>query len=366
MIGYFAGKISSFLYSFFAELTRHVHSLNAVLFAAAIMLVLYLVYRIRAVARGADASGALAYLFPSNIYAHKSSKVDYLFILVDSLIKTLLLSPAIGPVLSAYGGSVLFVEYQEQLLKWFGQSSAASDLHNINPVIFAFSLTFVVALVYELVYYVQHYLTHKIPFLWEFHKAHHSAGVLTPAVAYRIHPVDRYFILLGTVLVVPVLLAVLDRIFGTRLEAGDVFAANALVGFLKSVLPFFQHSHLKITYGRSLSHVFMSPAYHFFHHSCDPRHFDKNFGDVFSLWDWVFGTLYIPRRDEKAKYGLPADEHEAFSSVWELYLLPFRKNLEAKRWLPTIALLLALVGVIGLSLDFVLTRLLAGPASWGS
>ena len=43
---------------------------------------------------------------------------------------------------------------------------------------------------YELGFFVDHTLKHRIPALWELHKAHHSAEVLTPLVNFRVHPLD--------------------------------------------------------------------------------------------------------------------------------------------------------------------------------
>jgi sterol desaturase/sphingolipid hydroxylase (fatty acid hydroxylase superfamily) len=31
------------------------------------------------------------------------------------------------------------------------------------------------------------------------------------------------------------------------------------------------------------------------HHSANPKHFNKNFGSCLALWDWMFGTLYMPQ-----------------------------------------------------------------------
>ena len=44
-------------------------------------------------------------------------------------------------------------------------------------------------LAYELGYWFNHWLSHKVPLLWEFHKVHHNAEVLTPLTNFRVHPV---------------------------------------------------------------------------------------------------------------------------------------------------------------------------------
>jgi sterol desaturase/sphingolipid hydroxylase (fatty acid hydroxylase superfamily) len=52
-----------------------------------------------------------------------------------------------------------------------------------------------------------------------------------------------------------------------------------------------------------LSRVFVTPRFHSFHHSVDPRHYDKNFGSVLSIWDHMFGTA-VDAPDQPAEYGL--------------------------------------------------------------
>ena len=45
-----------------------------------------------------------------------------------------------------------------------------------------------------------------------------------------------------------------------------------------------------------LGRIFVSPAHHQVHHSANPKHFNKNFGSCHALWDWMFGTLYVPEK----------------------------------------------------------------------
>jgi len=72
-----------------------------------------------------------------------------------------------------------------------------------------------------------------------------------------------------------------------------------------------------------LSKILISPAQHQIHHSVDPKHFDRNFGLIFSIWDQLGGSHYIPRGYEKLTYGLSRDEPNPFKSVAEIYYKPF-------------------------------------------
>jgi sterol desaturase/sphingolipid hydroxylase (fatty acid hydroxylase superfamily) len=64
---------------------------------------------------------------------------------------------------------------------------------------------------------------------------------------------------------------------------------------------------------------------------------DKNFGGgIFSIWDWLAGTLYLPPDDEELILGLGGGEHSDYNSVISLYLLPFVKNaLRLQRFVNT-------------------------------
>ncbi|MDA0663410.1 MAG: hypothetical protein O3B08_11320 [Proteobacteria bacterium] len=71
-----------------------------------------------------------------------------------------------------------------------------------------------------------------------------------------------------------------------------------------------------------LEHVVSSPAQHQIHHSDNPIHFDKNYAVHFSLWDWVFGSIYTTTpRPEALNFGL-GDEGRAFNSVIALWTQP--------------------------------------------
>jgi sterol desaturase/sphingolipid hydroxylase (fatty acid hydroxylase superfamily) len=108
----------------------------------------------------------------------------------------------------------------------------------------------------------------------------------------------------------------LDEI--TILNISVVMFAWNLTGHLR-------HSHIWLSYGWALSHVFCSPAMHQIHHSNAERHIDKNLGFVFSFYDYLAGTLYVPREQEDLTWGLRNQEHKEYSGVWTLYVLPVKK-----------------------------------------
>jgi sterol desaturase/sphingolipid hydroxylase (fatty acid hydroxylase superfamily) len=176
-------------------------------------------------------------------------------------------------------------------------------------------------LAYELAFWVDHYLSHRIAFLWEFHKVHHTAEVLSPLTNFRMHPVDS--ILFHNLL---------SLFVGTTagalryLQFADPFVvdgANIIIVAFFFLTIHLQHSHVWIATTGWLGRVILSPAHHQIHHSDNPIHFDKNFGGCLSFWDWVFGTLHMPeRRRERLSFGIATRAHSHHTAVGSL-LVPF-------------------------------------------
>lgn len=179
--------------------------------------------------------------------------------------------------------------------------------------------------------FAAHSLQHRLPLLWAFHKVHHTTTALTPASAFRAHPVDD---ILANAVVAGTTGAVAA---GFRFAYGEAVTAGAVVGTSLVVLGFhlaghhLRHSHVWLSYGPWLGRLLVSPAHHQVHHSRAPRHWNRNLGQFLAVWDWLFGTLYVPgRAPEAIAYGVSSVEDARFRSVPRLYLLPFA---DAARWL---------------------------------
>ncbi|RYE40116.1 MAG: sterol desaturase family protein, partial [Hyphomicrobiales bacterium] len=103
-----------------------------------------------------------------------------------------------------------------------------------------------------------------------------------------------------------------------------LFGLNVYVIRNILMMDFVRHTHLKISFG-PLNNVVLCPHWHQAHHSVDPRHYDKNFGLLFSFWDRLFGTLYVPHRDEDFRFGLMDRDAHEYQSLFGLYILPLKK-----------------------------------------
>jgi len=162
------------------------------------------------------------------------------------------------------------------------------------------------AMIEDFLVYWRHRTEHKV--FWPIHAVHHSPTELHAANDIG-HPLQ---ILFGLLMVsIPLSLIQID---------GP--ATPALVGFILLLLTYYIHSPIDVHFG-PLRKLLVDNRFHRIHHSTDPRHFDKNFGVCFSIWDRLFGTAYDPAPDEWPDVGLA--NIPAPRTVADYVLLPFRK-----------------------------------------
>ena len=98
-------------------------------------------------------------------------------------------------------------------------------------------------------------------------------------------------------------------------------AVNLLFGLFGFVGASLRHSHIWFSFGR-LNLLLVSPAMHQVHHSKAEEHWDRNYGEVFSIWDWMFGSLYLPQQREDLNFGL-SGEHDPHPTVYRAMTEPF-------------------------------------------
>lgn len=265
-------------------------------------------------------SNLLGFLFPKKIYLHKSAIADYQFFLVDRIVYVLLF-PVLAVLVAPMADAVTAA-----LTRQFGALSTpwSAGLWMLLGV------TLLQILWIDFMLFYVHYIFHKVPALWEFHKVHHSAEVMTPLTAYRVHPFELFFTMNVTAVGIALLVGLLGYLFGDVHPEFRIFDINA-VQFAFYVVGFnLRHSHVPLGYGKVLSQVFVSPWMHQVHHSRETRHFDKNMGFIFSFWDRMFGTLHVPAPGEQFELGLGDGEHVRFHSLPALYFRPIANLL--RRW----------------------------------
>ena len=260
-------------------------------------------------------AGPLRYIFDPKVYLHRSAINDYIYFILNAFLYHGLIAPL---VLSQ---EFVFKAFLFLLNGAFG-TPATPYLH-VTPTTVAVYTVAVVASA-DFAGFFAHYLMHKVRVLWQFHQVHHSAEVMTPITVARLHPVDLFFtgtwiLTLGTFAV-----ALFAYLTGRIPPDYKVLGVNVVVLVVFLVGYNLRHSHIWVNFPRWASYLLISPAQHQIHHSVERRHWDKNFGFAFSIWDRLFGTLYYPKRFEKLTFGVSETERNPFPDVLSMYLKPFR------------------------------------------
>lgn len=163
----------------------------------------------------------------------------------------------------------------------------------------------VIAMITDFLIYWRHRTEHKL--FWPIHAVHHSPTELHAANDIG-HPMQVWF---GIVFIsIPLSLVQVD---------GP--AVPIAASFIIQLLTYYIHSPVDVHFG-PLRKVLVDNRFHRIHHSLEPRHFDKNFGVGFSIWDRLFGTAYDPAPDEWPEVGL--ENVDPPRTIRDYLLLPFR------------------------------------------
>lgn len=161
-----------------------------------------------------------------------------------------------------------------------------------------------------------HRMLHRIPWLWEFHKLHHSVKEIGFAAHLRFHWME--IIVYKFIQYLP--MAMIG--FGIK----DFFVVHiftTLIGHLN-------HANVNWSYG-PLKYIFNNPKMHIWHHTKNlPQEhlYGINYGITLSIWDYLFGTSYIPKSGRDIKLGFIGDEQYPTSFVKQILYPLTRKKKE--------------------------------------
>ena len=260
-------------------------------------------------------------LFPKRIVTSPSNYADVGYLFFNVFVFGVVFGWAVLTYETITNGII------SNLVAVFGQPSPSSLPGWLSRSI----VTLMLFLAYELGYWFNHWLCHRVPLLWEFHKVHHSAEVLTPLTNFRVHPV--YTWIFANILALSAALAngFANYMFGETTYQYALADSNIILVLFIHVYVHLQHSHVWIAFSGWLGRVFVSPAHHQIHHSTNPKHFNRNYGSCLALWDWMFGTLYVPGKEkEKLSFGTEQDEYQAHTISGEL-IAPFIRAARVAR-----------------------------------
>lgn len=257
--------------------------------------------------------GLWRHLLPPGVFTHPSPRTDLLMLIGSRLMRPAALLAGIVSV-----AQVGFVIHSGLVALGLPPTPAIAAS---SWFILAFTVMSVLG--HDLSYYLYHRWQHANPLLWEFHKVHHSAELMAGVTDQRRHPVDDLGFLLFDA-------AFSGVIYGAWMCLIPSPTEMIIFGLSTSTLAGLVTFGLALHFPYALSfgwfdRIIVSPRCHHAHHSIDPKHYNTNFSISLMIWDWMFGTLYLPEPGESFQYGLANHEEVQYRSVISAYLLPFVK-----------------------------------------
>jgi sterol desaturase/sphingolipid hydroxylase (fatty acid hydroxylase superfamily) len=148
--------------------------------------------------------------------------------------------------------------------------------------------------------------------------------VLVPVTASRVHFVEKIVGKLASAVCLGAYAGAFWYACGGEISRYTLFGVTYLVFICSALAANLRHSHVWLSFGPVIEHVLNSPAQHQIHHSDAPRHFHKNFDTNLSLWDWMFGTLYVTRSTpEVISFGTAEQDAHRYLTLYGLIVTPF-------------------------------------------
>jgi sterol desaturase/sphingolipid hydroxylase (fatty acid hydroxylase superfamily) len=148
-------------------------------------------------------------------------------------------------------------------------------------------------IVWELSHFVYHYLGHKVRLFWCLHSTHHTPEQMNLTVSFAHFFLEGAYAdiirvsicaLLGVNLVTLGVIVFIDSFWGTFIHAGENLIKDGRLGFLNNII--------------------LTPSHHRVHHAKNPLYMDTNFCNLLNIWDRVFRTYRLERKDLPPVYGI--------------------------------------------------------------
>ena len=161
--------------------------------------------------------------------------------------------------------------------------------------------------------YLPHLVQHKVKLLWYIHIVHHTDHNVDTTTANRHHPFESVVRFIFTFI--------------------GIFISGAPIGLvlmyqsISVIASQFNHANIQVSdkVDKLLSYIIVSPNMHKVHHHFELPYTDSNYGNIFSIWDRLFGT-YMELNKDKIVYGVDTDLDEVKNSKFtSLIERPFKK-----------------------------------------
>jgi sterol desaturase/sphingolipid hydroxylase (fatty acid hydroxylase superfamily) len=174
------------------------------------------------------------------------------------------------------------------IIVWIDSFSGLSRLQIVSGWGLGWQLLFFLV-IHDLYIYTFHRFQHRSKYFWRIHEAHHSTHEVDWLSGSRSHSFEilinqtiefSVIVLLGARPEIPILKAAIDAIWGMYI-----------------------HSNINVHSGK-LQYFINGPEMHRWHHAIDSDAANKNFSTKLAIWDWIFGTGFLPSKRKPLGYGL--------------------------------------------------------------
>jgi len=163
-----------------------------------------------------------------------------------------------------------------------------------------------------------HWLEHKVKWMWKFHLIHHTDQQIDTTSANRHHPGESVFRFVFTIMAVIIIGAPMWMVF--------------MYQTLSVVFTQFNHSNIRMPkwLDNTLGLIFCTPDIHRIHHHYRQPFTDTNYGNIFSIWDRMFGTFVIVD-NSRLVYGvdthMDAKEVTNITTILKMPFMPYRESI---------------------------------------
>jgi len=167
-------------------------------------------------------------------------------------------------------------------------------------------------IIFDLWMYYWHRISHLVPFLWRFHRMHHTDRQMDASTALRFHFGE---IIISFIFRLPVVcllgMSLLEFLLYETLLQPVIIFHHSNVSFPKKLDSFLQW-------------FLVTPNMHRVHHSDKAKETHSNFSSIFSFWDRLFGSFNKLADTKNIQYGLPQFENETSQTVVGMIKTPLK------------------------------------------
>ena len=275
--------------------------------------------------------------FSKSLWTHPSALLDIRYYLVNAVVFPCVFAPlalqndtvvnalnyyylSINSVLGLNLGSIKSMVSDSS---WFEVASFTnlSFFFDISLKL-VYTIAFFVA--YDAGRFIAHSLLHDVKWLWEFHKIHHSAEVLTPFTSFRVHPIDLMIMVSVPAITTGVVTWIFHKYFSINIDFYTFLNLHIFISIFNCI-DNLRHWNVWVTYPAPFDKWFISPAHHQLHHSADQEHWGCNRGFELAIWDRLYKTIIMPNKTPmNIKLGLGDGSELSWRTLPQLYLNPFK------------------------------------------